>query len=143
MRQRNTDGLCMRYESESGTQVENPTERQLEELLYELDGVTDSFASLTAPNGSYIQVGGGPTAFTVELREVGNSGTFRHLKATLPNGGRTERHLIIGGERVSVRENQIIDAETMLRLFRTFLRSQNADASVEWEDITTMLTRKG
>ncbi len=59
----------MFYESELGTRVDDPSESQIEELLGQLEGVDESYASLTDDAGNYVQVGSGPDEFTVELRD--------------------------------------------------------------------------
>src|SRR5258707_797533 len=102
-----------RYESQSGVLVDDPTEHDLDQLLGTLDGVDNTFASLTTRDGSYVQVGGGPTEFTVEMRKVSPKSAFRHLKAALPNGSRDVRQLNIGGVRVSVRTDQVLDLATV------------------------------
>jgi hypothetical protein len=130
--------MSARYESESGESVENPSEADLDRLLGQLDGNANSFASLTTPNGNYIQVGGGPDQFTVEIREVQQGDSFRQLKAGLKSGQSDERHLTIGGASVSVMSNQVLDLSTARQLFRFFLRQNAADPSVAWQDITRM-----
>jgi hypothetical protein len=130
----------MRYESQSGMPLDDPSEYDLHEALSCLDGVDNSYASLTAPDGSYIQVGGGPIEFTVEMREVGDNGVFRHLKAAVPrhNANASEHQLTVGGASVSVRADQVLDLPTVRKLFRSFLRRQKADAGVAWQDMSAM-----
>ena len=133
----------VRYESESGSRVDDPAESELDELLARLDGVDDSFASLTALDGSgYVQVGGGPTAFTVERRDVGADGTFRHFKAAREvHGDVTQRQIVVGDAEVTVRDDEVLDLRTVCAVFRVFLarhlRAPVADVVV-WRDITPM-----
>lgn len=131
--------MQVRFESESGTPVDDPSEGELEELLTRLDGVDDSYASLTALDGSgYVQVGGGPAGFTVEHRETRTDGTFRHLKAARPGGATAERQLTIGGADVTVRADEVLDLPAVIQVFRAFLGGHVPAAPVVWHDITTM-----
>lgn len=127
-----------RYESESGTCFDNPSEDMLDQLLAQLDGIGNSYASLTASDGNYVQAGGGPTVFTVEKREIRQDGTFRHLKATLATEEQDERRIIIGGSSVSVRADQLLDLPTVQQIFRAFHRGLTPSPSVVWQDITSM-----
>lgn len=128
----------MQFESESGIRINNPSEGDLDEYLGELEGVDNSYAYLTAPDGSYVQVGGGPSEFTVELREIKPDGTFRHLKARRAETNPAERHLNIGGASVSVRADQVLDLDTVRKIFRSFRTDKKIDASLKWRDITEM-----
>ena len=130
--------MSVRYESQSGQTAENPVDVDLDRLLGQLDGNGNSFASLTMPDGSYIQAGGGPDEFTVEIREVLKRGSFRHLKAGLKNGRTDERRLTIGGASVSVLENQVLELSTAQQLFRFFSRTRSPDPAFVWQDITPM-----
>jgi hypothetical protein len=127
-----------RYESESGTCLDNPSQDVMDQLLAQLDGVSNSYASLTAPDGSYVQAGGGPAAFTVERREIREDGTFRHLKAALPSGEHGERRLVIGGSSVSVRADHLVQLPTVQQIFRSFGKGLTPPPIVMWQDITSM-----
>jgi len=127
-----------RYESQSGILRDDPSEDELDQLLSDLDGVDNSYASLTAPDGSYVQAGGGPDDFTVEIRDVRPQGTFLHLKATTAPSNPEERQLTIGGESVKVRADQVLDLPTVRQIFRFFLREHRADPRISWQDMTAM-----
>ncbi len=132
--------MALRYESESRQQIENPTESDLERLLSELDGSLSSYASLTSSDGSYIQAGGGPDVFTVEIREMRQGGSFRHLKAAHGKMQNTRSVLSIGGANVEVDASELLTYSDMLQLFRYFLRERAPDPSFEWHDLTPMFT---
>lgn len=131
--------MRLRYESEAGVRIDDPADGELDALLARLDGVDDSYASLTAVDGgAYVQAGGGPTEFTVEVRETRPDGTFRHLKAARPAGGAAERRLTIGGAEVTVRADEVLDLPTVVQVFRAFLGGRVAAAPIVWHDITAM-----
>jgi hypothetical protein len=56
----------VRLERENCKPLDQPSERQ---LYLALRRMKSSFASLTAPDGSYVQVAGGPGLFFVERRD--------------------------------------------------------------------------
>ncbi|HZZ73556.1 MAG TPA: hypothetical protein VFE24_14985 [Pirellulales bacterium] len=131
----------MRFESEAGRSIENPAEADLNRLLGELNGSSNSYASLTMPDGSYIQAGGGPSEFTVEVRNIRSGDSFVHWKAGRKNGRVSERQLLIGGASVTVGENQILDLATVQQLFSSFQREQTLDGSMQWRDISSMFAQ--
>lgn len=126
------------YESESGVLLENPSEEDIDVLLSQIDGVSISYASLTATDGSYVQVGGGPNVFTVEVRVMEQRGVFRHLKATLPSEKADQHCLMIGGSSVYVRENQLLNLASVQQIFRSFRHGIKRCSCVIWQDITSM-----
>ena len=132
----------MRFESEAGLRLDDPAPGELDEALARLDGVDNSYATLTSPDGrGYVQAGGGPDLFTVELREVYADGAFRHLKAARPDDrrdGAGERRLTIGGADVTVRADEAVDLAAVRHLFRAFLAGRATTAPVVWRDITAM-----
>ena len=132
--------MSAKFESQNGSISDGPDDQALEQLLRSLDGAENSFASLTMPDGSYLQAGGGPDEFTVEVRLFPPGLPFRHLKAgmtgSLNNAG--ERRLSIGGADVLVPLNQVLGFSTVYQLFRHFLHGHGLDPSIEWHDITSM-----
>lgn len=68
----------MRFEREGCKPIERPSHARLKK---ELARTKSAFASLTAPDGSYLQFAGGPGLFALELRD--KSGRhFRGCQAT-------------------------------------------------------------
>lgn len=132
--------MSSKFESQNGSMSDGPDDQALEQLLRSLDGANNSFASLTMPDGSYLQAGGGPVEFTVEARLIPPGLPFRHLKAGVTaNQGESDNHrLSIGGADVLVPLNQVLDIPTVCRLFRHFLHGRGLDPSVVWHDITSM-----
>lgn len=126
-----------RFESQSGRVMRNPSPDSLDHLLSLLDGVDNSYASLTTPDGSYVQTGGGPEKFTVEIRETGVAGGFRHFKAFLPKRNTQPSYLSIGGATVTVKFNEILDLPMVSSIFQTFRESQTLYDGVSWQDITS------
>ena len=132
--------MSAKFESQNGSISDGPDDQALEQLLRSLDGVENSFASLTMPDGSYLQAGGGPDEFTVEVRLFPPGLPFRHLKAGMTGGlnNAGERRLSIGGADVLVPLNQVLGFSTVYQLFRHFLHGHGLDPSIEWHDITSM-----
>lgn len=130
--------MSFNYESELGVRLENPSEKDIDALLSQIDGVSISYASLTATDGSYVQVGGGPNLFTVEERDMEQSGVFRHLKATLPSEKADQHCLMIGGSSVYVRADQLLNLSLVQQIFRSFRHGIKRCSCVIWQDITSM-----
>jgi hypothetical protein len=108
-------------------------------MLDQLDGVGNSYAYLEAENGDYIQVGGGPIEFTVEIRKNFNNGEFKQWKAELRDSGdEGTRFVIIGGSEVKVRSNQILGIKTVKELFGLYLEGNQLPEIINWSDITDM-----
>lgn len=129
----------MIFENEIGQKIINPTKEQLEDMLDQLDGVGNSYAYLEAENGDYIQVGGGPIEFTVEIRENFNNGKFKQWKAQLRDSDEEGiRFVIIAGSEVKVRSNQILDIKTVKELFGLYLEGNQLPEIINWSDITDM-----
>ncbi|SFH55191.1 hypothetical protein [Planctomicrobium piriforme] len=134
---RKTPAAKYRYESQCGTSVINPTEEDLVKLLARLDGTTDSYASLTDAHGSYVQVGGGPQAFTAEEREILSKGKFCHRKAARSILDQEERRVMIGGANVLVKADEILDIDTVKQIFISFRNGTKSCQAVIWRDITS------
>jgi hypothetical protein len=122
---------------QDGTELTDPSEEQVRQALGRLNGANVSFGYLEDDQGSYAQMGGGPAAFTVEVRETSPGGTFRHWKARLPGaqGGET-RYLPIGGQRVKVDSAEVLPFDMVITLFRSFAGGAPRSTEAEWTDIT-------
>ncbi|NLW47998.1 MAG: hypothetical protein GXY86_11775 [Firmicutes bacterium] len=129
----------MIFENEIGQKIVNPTKEQLEDMLDQIDGVGNSYAYLEAENEDYIQVGGGPIEFTVEIRENFNNGKFKQWKAQLRDSeDEGIRFVIIAGSEVKVRSNQILDIKIVKELFGLYLEGNQLPEIINWSDITDM-----
>lgn len=129
----------MVLESENNQRLLDPTKQQVFDALARLDGVGNSYAFLEDDSESYIQVGGGPIEFTVEVRKTKSDGTFTHWKAELlksKNYG--ERNIIISGSVVRVKSNQILDKKNVKQLFEAFMDGDSFPNTVKWIDMTRM-----
>lgn len=129
----------MIFELENGVHFEDIRENDLENYLRTINGSSCSYAVLEKGDGSYMQVGGGPIEFTVEVRKYFSSGGFSHRKARQKdsiNSG--TKKIIISGSLVDVQTNQVINLETVILLFKSFLDAEDFPTNVEWDDITTM-----
>lgn len=111
---------------QGGPRIETPTSAELSRALLRLNGRTCTFACLERQDGSgYMQVGGGPTEFTVEVRRTEANGSFTHWKAARPGTGGDAgvRHLHIGGQVVTVQACETLSYHTVSQLFGEFGRA--------------------
>lgn len=65
-------------DDKNGRKVINLSQRLIEESLRQINKETCCYFILTADNGSYLQCAGGPSAVTLEFREMLN-GKFKHF----------------------------------------------------------------
>ncbi len=134
----------MVFESQNGRRIVGPEKQQVLEAIAKLDGVGNSYASLEDDQGNYIQVGGGPIEFTVEVRITAQDGTFAHWKAGLLNSKSDgEKRIIISGSVVRVKSDQVIDINTVKRLFEAFIDGDKLPDIVRWHDMTEMFYDSG
>jgi hypothetical protein len=129
----------MIFEMENGVRSQDIREHDLVNHLRKINGSSNSYAALEKEDGSYIQVGGGPLEFTAEVREYFPDGSFTHWKARQKYSAYSGKSkIVISGSLVEVYANQILDLETVILLFKSFLKGENLPTTVEWDDITTM-----
>lgn len=129
----------MIFDSENGYHIENIQKDELIRNLKKINGTSNSYAVLEASEGNYIQVGGGPVEYTVEVRKVIKDGDISHWKARKMNVENAEmKKIIISGAVVDVKSNQIIDLDTVLMLFNAYFYGERLPLFTEWDDITNM-----
>jgi hypothetical protein len=127
----------MIFELENGNRLENIKKDDLDKYLRKINGSSNSYAVLEAEDGSYIQVGGGPVEFTVEVRHISSDDEFFHWKARKKHSqSEAIKKIIISGSLVDVQSNQIIDLETVISLFNEFYDSKYLSSIVAWDNIT-------
>ena len=121
------------YESEDGTRIEAPSWAQIEAELARVRGGANSFASLTAADGSAIRMGGGPSEFLVERSLPEPDGSVRHLRA---DGGGIiyQRWLTIGGATVVVPPGHAQHGIRVASLFRAFMLEDLSTGG--WVEVT-------
>lgn len=129
----------MIFESENGVHSEKIRKSDLEIYIRMIDGSSNSYAVLEKEDGSYMQVGGGPLEFTVEVRQYLSSGGFTHKKAKQKDSiSSGTMKIIISGSLVDIQTNQVMNLETVILLFKSFLDGEVLPTTVEWDDITNM-----
>lgn len=129
----------MVLETENGYKILNPTKQQIVNEINALDGVDNSFAVLEDDTESYIQVGGGPDEFTVEVRLYSNDGNFTHWKAEYQQtNSDSTKSISISGASVKVKASQVLDNKTVQNLFESFADGELLAKIVKWRDMTSM-----
>ncbi|MCM3702384.1 hypothetical protein [Paenibacillus macerans] len=131
----------MIFESENGARSEKISSYELENYLKMIDGSSNSYAYLEMKDGSYIQVGGGPLEFTVEVRQYLSEGDggFAHKKAKQKDSVSSgTKKILISGSLVDVQTNQVMNLKMVILLFKSFLDGDVFPTNVEWDDITSM-----
>jgi hypothetical protein len=129
----------MIFESENGVHFEKIRKSELENHLRMINGSSNSYAVLEKEDGSYMQLGGGPLEFTVEVRQYLSNSGFTHKKAKQKDSiSSGTMKIIISGSLVDVQTNQVMNLETVIFLFKSFLVGEDFPTTVEWDDITNL-----
>lgn len=124
---------------EGGHKIENPTKEQVFNELSSLDGVDKTFMVLENNLGCYIQVGGGSDEFTVEVRIYSSVDEYKHWKAEISDIETTKmRSIYIAGTQVNVKQNQVLNGNTVQKLIESFINGELLCACVKWSDMTSM-----
>lgn len=109
----------------------------IREKLGEMTVKTHSYLYLTDQSGSYIQVGGYGGSFTVEKRVYTDCMDYTHQKAGYSAAGKTDADscVVIAGNQVTVKQQQILSGETVRQLFQDFFQGTETADSMEWADM--------
>lgn len=93
-----------------------------------------SYLYVTDQIGNYIQVGGYGDSFTVEKRMYQGMTAFEHTKAGYFGAEYPDKagYVMIAGNRVKVKQNQILSRETTEQLFSDFFRGAETVEAIEW-----------
>ena len=131
----------MRLESENRPAIEHATDRQVRSTIKALRSYgPSSFASLTAADGSYLQVAGGGITCTLEWRD---QGTARHYRAHDKEPSRIHPDgtiLAFGrGQEVRLQSDEWLAADTVADAFCSFLVGKALPENLGWREITEML----
>ena len=108
------------------------------------DSIKEKLSSMTVKNrsylyvtdqiGNYIQVGGYKDSFTVEKRVYTTPTSYTHCKAGYCGSGYSSdlSAIIIAGNSVKIKQNQILSKSTVEQLFLDFFQDIETVNSIEW-----------
>lgn len=115
--------------------------------IEQFDKIHDKIENMTVKNhsylyvtdqvGNYIQIGGYGDAFTVEKRIYHSPVDYVHTKAEYSDtkDGSRPGEVMIAGNRVKVKRNQIISRETAEQLFLAFFEEAETVDDIVWTEI--------
>lgn len=100
-----------------------------------------SYASLTRPDGSYVQVAGGRVTCALEMYERLQS---KHWRAYLeeprvPFDG--QQILSFGGGQLNLEPDEILFIEDVIGVFMAFFELRNTPDFIKWRDISGIINR--
>ena len=130
----------MVFEREGSPPQENLSPQRLTQGLSKLKSYgKSSFASITRPDGSYLQVGGGGTTCLLEWRDAEKG---RHLRGfvedpTVPFEDGTE--LSFGGGRIALQRDEWLKIELVTEAFVAFSAGEALPPSIHWRDVSEVL----
>lgn len=113
---------------------------RFDEIREKIEGMTvknHSYLYVTDPIGNYIQIGGYGDSFTVEKRIYHSPVSYVHTKAEYSDQKDSDGfgEVIIAGNRVKVKQNQILSKETAEKLFSAFFEEAEAADGIMWVEI--------
>jgi hypothetical protein len=127
----------MRFEREGCKAVERPTEAQIRRGL---SLTKSSFASLTAQDGSYLQVAGGPGLFALEFRSASGQ-HFRgrqHQPVVRFEDGTT---LMFSGGTLTLEQCEWFLIDQVAEVFRCFAKGENIPVFITWQPLNAQYLR--
>jgi hypothetical protein len=132
----------MRFEVENKPHLDGVTEKQIRSAVSKLRGYgPSSFASITAPDGSYLQVGGGGITCTLERRDADTKRHFRahslqptriHPDGTILAFGR--------GQEIRMMSDEWLTVDLVADAFCCFLKREALPGILGWREITDLLS---
>jgi|ERR1700744_2778510 len=131
----------MRLEVEKQTPIDKVTEKQLLSAIAGLRSYgPSSFASLTDEHGNYLQVAGGGVTCMLERRDAVSGRHFRGYKdersKVFPDG----TALVFGGGEIHLAADEWFSSKEISEVFTAFLHGANWPSSVNWRDMTALLS---
>lgn len=95
-----------------------------------------SYASLTKPDGSYLQVAGGGVTCIVEMRDKPSD---RHWRAHLDAAKvpfKEQQTLMFGGGHMAMEPDEILFIEDVVTIFKAFFESKSFPRDIKWRDMS-------
>ncbi len=115
----------------------NPTEKQIARAL---SLTKSSFASLTAPDGAYLQVGGGPGLFMLEYRN--HEGKHFRGRQELPVVQFPDGTIIsFTGNQIPLAQREWFLRQQIAEVFCAFSEGLALPSTVEWIELSQNFTR--
>jgi hypothetical protein len=126
----------MKFQREGCKPITSPSEAK---LRLELSRAKSSFASLTADDGSYLQVGGGPGLFVVERRdrEGGHFRARQNPPVTRFDDGVT---ISFSGSTLAMANSEWFLLDQVVSIFSAFARG-DLGSMVQWERLDEQFAR--
>ena len=121
----------MQLERSGCKPIHSPTEKQISRAL---SLTKSSFASITASDGAYIQVGGGPGLFILEYQNLQGK-HFRAMQNSpvvpFPDG----TIISFTGNQIALAQNEWFLIKQVTEIFSAFAAGQVFPSFVEWKEL--------
>ncbi|WP_444933928.1 hypothetical protein [Microbulbifer sp. JTAC008] len=126
----------MILEVENRAKIESPTRKDIERALRSLKSEgPSSYASLTSPSGSYVQVGGGRFTCLLEKRGSSDGAQYRAYSNSpsvpFPDGS----ILSFSGGDIPLRNDEWFNIEKAIELFVAFASDADLPNDIFWREI--------
>ena len=127
----------MLLEHQGGVPKQAASFEDVETALSALHPTRMSFMSLTAGDGSYVQVAGAKLRLTIEARRVQADGSFRHVVLGRPSGPTEEISINYIGGPVTVLRREVLSLTDATLVCRTFFESHTLPVAYVLRDTTS------
>ena len=125
-----------KFSCETKETIPLPPEYTFPQAFNYLNPEVNSFYILENERG-YIQYAGEKKKCTVEIRELGKDGTFKHYVFFDPNGSNEYTHIPMTNGGVERQVKHCFGYLTASKLFLCFFEGKNWPAEFQREDITS------
>jgi hypothetical protein len=129
----------MIFHREACEPLESPS---IDTVAFELSCVKSSFADLTKPDGSYLQVAGGPGLFLLEYHDSSGQhhrGSQEVSQVPFPNG----TILQFSGGNIAMNANEWFLRDQVVEVFSAFIEQRQWPSFIHWGSLRADFTRDG
>ncbi|MCL2831509.1 MAG: hypothetical protein FWD77_12365 [Betaproteobacteria bacterium] len=123
----------MRLESEGNAPIENPKPSQVKKIISSLRSYgPSSYASITDPQGSYLQVAGGGVTCLLELYQSDTGKRFRAFGDTKNKAFPDGTLLVFRAGQIAMQSDEWFMAEKISEAFCNFLEGKELPKEIHW-----------
>jgi len=123
----------MRLECEGKTPIENPKPSQIRKVVSSLRSYgPSSYASITDPQGSYLQVAGGRVTCMLELYQSNTGNRFRAFGDTTNTAFPDGTLLVFRAGQIAMQADEWFTADKIAEAFCCFLEGKELPKDIHW-----------
>ena len=124
-----------KFSCETKSDIPLPPEYKFPQAFNYLNPESNSFYILENEKG-YIQCAGTKEKCTIEMREFGDGGDFKHYVFYDPNGSEEKAHIPMSDGEIERKKKHCFGFLTAAKLFSCYFESKEWPVGIKREDIT-------